>query len=394
MRWLTLMLAGLVIAIQYPLWAGKGGWFRVWEVDREIAAQRETNVRAKSRNGSLDAEVRDLKQGLEAIEERARSELGMIRQDEIVFQLLDEGGAIAEFSGKELIKGEPDASSFPSGGLRATFEARGYTAWDPTSPAYIMENPNGATLVIPTAFLSWTGEALDKKTPLLRSMEALSAQALRVLRLFGNNTAHKVFTTVGSEQEYFLIDQNFFYTRPDLINCGRTLFGAKPPKGQELEDQYFAAIPERVLACMADVETELFKLGVPVKNVLEGVPAKDFYCPGSILKIKLDTTSPITRGAPLLESSRDESIAWVEGSLAFETTSDDARVIARFADAKELLLSGWLLGGEKLAKKAAIIEVKRGKGRIVMFAFRPQYRGQSIATLPFLFNAIATSATQ
>jgi hypothetical protein len=136
------------------------------------------------------------------------------------------------------------------------------------------------------------------------------------------------------------------------------------------------------------------KLGVPVKNVLEGVPPKDFYCPGSILKIKVDTSSPIARGAPLLESSRDESIAWVEGSLAFETTSPDARVIARFADAKELLLSGWLLGGEKLANKAAIIEVKRGKGRIVMFAFRPQYRGQSIATLPFLFNAIATSATQ
>ncbi|HXI90546.1 MAG TPA: hypothetical protein VNO24_11080, partial [Blastocatellia bacterium] len=136
------------------------------------------------------------------------------------------------------------------------------------------------------------------------------------------------------------------------------------------------------------------KLGVPVKNVLEGVPSKEFYCPGSILKIKLDTTSPLTRGAPLLESTRDESIAWVEGSLAFETTSPDARVIARFADANELLLSGWLLGGEKLANKAAIVEVKRGKGRIVMFAFRPQYRGQSIATLPFLFNAIATSATQ
>jgi glutamine synthetase len=175
-------------------------------------------------------------------------------------------GAIAEFSGKELIKGEPDASSFPSGGLRATFEARGYTAWDPTSPAYIMENPNGSTLVIPTAFLSWTGEALDKKTPLLRSMEALSTQALRVLHLFGNNTASKVFTTVGSEQEYFLIDKNFFYARPDLVNCGRTLFGAKPPKGQELEDQYFGTIPERVLACMADVEAELFKLGVPVKT--------------------------------------------------------------------------------------------------------------------------------
>ena len=176
------------------------------------------------------------------------------------------GGAIAEFSGKELIKGEPDASSFPSGGIRATFEARGYTAWDPTSPAYIMENPNGSTLVIPTAFLSWTGEALDKKTPLLRSMEALSSQALRVLKLFGNTSAQKVFTTVGPEQEYFLIDSNFYYSRPDLINTGRTLFGAKPPKGQELEDQYFAAIPERVLACMADVEAELAKLGVPVKT--------------------------------------------------------------------------------------------------------------------------------
>src|SRR3954451_8963427 len=175
-------------------------------------------------------------------------------------------GAIAEFSGKELIKGEPDASSFPSGGLRATFEARGYTAWDPTSPAYIVEHPNGATLVIPTAFLSWTGEALDTKTPLLRSMEALSIQAMRILRLFGNKEAQKVFTTVGPEQEYFLIDKNFYYARPDLINAGRPLFGAKPPKGQEMEDQYFGIIPERVLACMAEVEAELFKLGVPVKT--------------------------------------------------------------------------------------------------------------------------------
>src|SRR5687767_5968539 len=175
------------------------------------------------------------------------------------------GGAVADFSGKELIKGEPDASSFPSGGLRATFEARGYTAWDPTSPAFIMENPNGSTLVIPTAFLSYTGEALDKKTPLLRSMEALSAQALRILKLFGKD-AKKVFTTVGPEQEYFLIDKNFYYARPDLINCGRTLFGAKPPKGQEMEDQYFGAIPDRVLACMAEAEAELFKLGVPVKT--------------------------------------------------------------------------------------------------------------------------------
>jgi glutamine synthetase len=176
------------------------------------------------------------------------------------------GDAIAEFSGKELVKGEPDASSFPSGGIRATFEARGYTGWDPTSPAYIRETPNGATLVIPTVFVSWTGEALDKKTPLLKSMEALSNQALRILRLFGNAEAKKVFTTVGPEQEYFLIDKNFLYARPDLLNCGRTVFGAKPPKGQELEDQYFGAIPERVIACMADCEAELFKLGVPVKT--------------------------------------------------------------------------------------------------------------------------------
>lgn len=177
-----------------------------------------------------------------------------------------DGRAIAEFSGKELIRGEPDASSFPSGGIRATFEARGYTAWDPTSPAYIFESPNGSTLVIPTAFVSWTHEALDKKTPLLKSMDALSKQALRILRLFGRNDVKRVFTTVGAEQEYFLIDKNFYYARPDLINAGRTLFGAPPPKGQELEDQYFGSIPERVLACMADCEAQLFKLGVPVKT--------------------------------------------------------------------------------------------------------------------------------
>ncbi len=175
-------------------------------------------------------------------------------------------GALAVFSGKELVKGEPDASSFPSGGLRSTFEARGYTAWDPTSPAYIMEHPNGSTLVIPTAFLSWTGEALDKKTPLLKSMNALSGQAIRILNLFGHSGIHKVFTTVGAEQEYFLIDKHFYLARPDLIACGRTLFGATPPKGQELEDQYFGVIPERVLAFMADCENELIKLGVPVKT--------------------------------------------------------------------------------------------------------------------------------
>jgi glutamine synthetase len=176
-----------------------------------------------------------------------------------------EGTAIAEFRGKELIKGEPDASSFPSGGMRSTFEARGYTAWDPTSPPWLHNNGNSVTLVIPTAFVSWTGEALDKKTPLLRSMDAVSKQAVRVLKLFGS-TAERVFSTCGPEQEYFLIDRNFFFARPDLINAGRTLFGAAPPKGQELEDQYFGAIPERVLACMAETEMELFKIGVPVKT--------------------------------------------------------------------------------------------------------------------------------
>jgi glutamine synthetase len=178
-----------------------------------------------------------------------------------------DGTAIAEFRGKELIKGEPDASSFPSGGMRSTFEARGYTAWDPTSPPWLHVNGNGnsVTLVIPTAFVSWTGEALDKKTPLLRSMEAVSKQAVRVLKLFGS-TAERVFATCGPEQEYFLIDRNFYFARPDLINAGRTLFGATPPKGQELEDQYFGSIPERVLACMTEVELELYKTGVPVKT--------------------------------------------------------------------------------------------------------------------------------
>ena len=176
-----------------------------------------------------------------------------------------DGRAVAEFSGKELIKGEPDASSFPSGGMRSTFEARGYTAWDPTSPPWLLVTPNGTTLVIPTAFVSWTGEALDKKTPLLRSMEALSKQAVRILKLFGSK-AQRVVATCGPEQEYFLIDRQFYFNRPDLINAGRTLFGAKPPKGQELEDQYFGAIPDRVLAFMMEVERELYKVGVPVKT--------------------------------------------------------------------------------------------------------------------------------
>jgi glutamine synthetase len=177
-----------------------------------------------------------------------------------------DGGAIAEFSGKELIQGEPDASSFPSGGIRATFEARGYTAWDPTSPAFILTNPNGALLCIPTAFTSWTGEALDTKIPLLRSMDVLSRSAVRALRLLGDTDPQRVFTTIGAEQEYFLIDEQYYYERPDLQITGRTLFGAQPPKGHELDDHYFGSIPERVLAYMMDTERQLQRLGVPVKT--------------------------------------------------------------------------------------------------------------------------------
>ncbi|MBQ8509803.1 MAG: glutamine synthetase III, partial [Clostridia bacterium] len=171
------------------------------------------------------------------------------------------GAVIMEFSGKELIKGEPDASSFPSGGLRATFEARGYTAWDPTSYAFIKDN----TLCIPTAFCSYGGEALDKKTPLLRSMEAVSRQAVRVLKLFGTETS-KVVSTVGPEQEYFLVDKKLYDQRKDLIYTGRTLFGAKPPKGQELEDHYFGMIKPRVKAFMAELNEELWKLGIYAKT--------------------------------------------------------------------------------------------------------------------------------
>ncbi|HYW09641.1 MAG TPA: glutamine synthetase III [Longimicrobium sp.] len=175
------------------------------------------------------------------------------------------GGAVAEFSGKELIQGEPDASSFPSGGLRATFEARGYTAWDPTSPAFIVEGAGGCYLCIPTAFASWTGEALDTKIPLLRSVNALDVQARRALKLFGVDAA-RVHATCGPEQEFFLIDNEFYYRRPDLQTSGRTLFGAAPPRGQEMEDHYFGSIPERVLAFMTDVEKDLYRLGVPLKT--------------------------------------------------------------------------------------------------------------------------------
>lgn len=176
------------------------------------------------------------------------------------------GKMITEFSGKELIKGEPDASSFPSGGLRATFEARGYTAWDITSPAFLKEAATGAILCIPTAFCSYTGEALDKKTPLLRSMEAVSKQALRIVKLFGNTEATKVTASVGPEQEYFLVDEKLYKQRPDLMFSGRTLFGALPPKGQEMEDHYFGVIRERVGAFMKDLNEELWKLGVTAKT--------------------------------------------------------------------------------------------------------------------------------
>ena len=188
-----------------------------------------------------------------------------------------QGGVIFNFSGSDLVQGEPDASSFPSGGLRATFEARGYTAWDPTSPAFLMRGERNVTLVIPTAFVSWTGEALDTKIPLLRSMEALSRQALRILKVFGAaGDVSRVITTVGPEQEYFLIDRELFYKRPDLMTCERTLFGARPPKGQQLEDHYFGSIPPRVLAFMSEVETELWRLGVPVKTRHNEVAPQQF----------------------------------------------------------------------------------------------------------------------
>jgi len=180
------------------------------------------------------------------------------------FSPTDDGRSIARFKGSELIQGEPDASSFPTGGIRATFEARGYTAWDPTSPAFLLDNPNGTLLCIPTAFASWTGEALDAKIPLLRSMDALSRSAVRALKLLGDEDTSRVVTTVGPEQEYFLIDEQYFYARPDLVLTGRTLFGAQPAKGHELDDHYFGAIPERVLAYMMDCEAELAKLGVPI----------------------------------------------------------------------------------------------------------------------------------
>ena len=183
------------------------------------------------------------------------------------FLEVDEDGRVLErFRGEQLVQGEPDASSFPSGGMRSTFEARGYTMWDPSSPAFIMEGPHGGILCIPSVFISYTGEALDKKTPLLRAMNAINRTALRVLQLFGNETATRVITTIGTEQEYFLVDKAFYNLRPDLRITGRTLLGARPPKDQQLEDHYFGSIKERVLAFMQDAEIELYKVGVPAKT--------------------------------------------------------------------------------------------------------------------------------
>ena len=188
------------------------------------------------------------------------------KHDSFISAPLPSGKVLMTFSGKELIKGEPDASSFPSGGLRATFEARGYTAWDCTSPAFVRQDAGGATLCIPTAFCSYTGEALEQKTPLLRSMEAINKEALRLLRLFGNTTSKKVTPSVGAEQEYFLVDAEKFEERKDLIYTGRTLFGAMPPKGQELDDHYFGTIRQRIASFMRDVNIQLWKVGVPAKT--------------------------------------------------------------------------------------------------------------------------------
>ncbi|MEG0590217.1 MAG: glutamine synthetase III, partial [Lachnospiraceae bacterium] len=202
------------------------------------------------------------------------------KHDSFISAPMANGKVLMTFSGKELIKGEPDASSFPSGGLRATFEARGYTAWDCTSPAFVRQDAGGATLCIPTAFCSYTGEALDQKTPLLRSMEAINIQALRLLRLFGNQTSKKVTPSVGAEQEYFLVDAGKFTQRKDLIYAGRTLFGAMPPKGQELDDHYFGIIRQRIVSFMKDVNMELWKMGVSAKTQHnEAAPAQHELAP-------------------------------------------------------------------------------------------------------------------
>ncbi len=234
-----------------------------------------------------------------------------------------DGKVIMEFGGKELIKGEPDASSFPSGGLRATFEARGYTAWDCTSPAFIREDAGGAILVIPTAFYSYTGEALDKKTPLLRSMEVINEQTLRLLKVFGNTKATRVLSTVGPEQEYFLIDKDFYEKRLDLIACGRTLFGAMPPKGQELEDHYFGSIKERIASFMKELNTELWKLGISAKTQHNEVaPAQYELAPifsttniaTDHNQITMDTMQKVARRHGLVCLLHEKPFAGINGS--------------------------------------------------------------------------------
>jgi glutamine synthetase len=211
-----------------------------------------------------------------------------------------DGKVIMEFSGKELVKGEPDASSFPSGGLRATFEARGYTAWDVTSPAFLKQDPTGTTLCIPTAFISYYGQALDKKVPLLRAMDALNKQALRVLRALGNGTTKHVFTTVGPEQEYFLIDGKYYNSRPDLILAGRTVFGALPAKGQEMEDHYFGAIKERVAGFMRELNTELWKVGIAAKTQHNEVAPNQF----EIAPVYANTTAAVDANQMVMETIR------------------------------------------------------------------------------------------
>jgi glutamine synthetase len=211
-----------------------------------------------------------------------------------------DGKVIMEFSGKELIKGEPDASSFPSGGLRATFEARGYTAWDVTSPAFLKQDPTGTTLCIPTAFISYYGQALDKKVPLLKSIDALSVQAIRVLRALGNEGSKRVFTTVGPEQEYFLVDKAFYDQRPDLILTGRTVFGALPAKGQEMEDHYFGAIKERVAGFMRELNTELWKVGIPAKTQHNEVAPNQF----EIAPVFANSTAAVDANQMVMETIR------------------------------------------------------------------------------------------
>jgi glutamine synthetase len=212
-----------------------------------------------------------------------------------------DGRVLMEFSGKELIKGEPDASSFPSGGLRATFEARGYTAWDVTSPAFLKQDPTGTTLCIPTAFISYYGQALDKKVPLLKSIDALSKQAIRVLRTLGNETSRRVFTTVGPEQEYFLVDKELYDKRPDLILTGRTIFGVLPAKGQEMEDHYFGAIKERVAAFMRELNTELWKVGIPAKTQHNEVAPNQF----EIAPIYLNSSAAVDSNQLVMETLRN-----------------------------------------------------------------------------------------